>query len=171
MALRLHPIGQGPKKPYRDPYDNTYEENVNEEVWEINTNKLLKESLKESKQGFVGIEHYPLYMQGNIAWANKPKNKSKNKTNNQRIEQNRTPSTITNVSPIQYQQSPELTPLTTYAITPQNQYISMPNNSNTSNTSNSSNTSNTSKKRQQRRISRKNRKNSKSRKNRKTRTN
>jgi len=72
MALRLFPHGKGPMAPAVDPYNNTYEGNVDEEVWNVNTTELVKNTMKNIEEGKIESNNYPLDERRSITWSNKP---------------------------------------------------------------------------------------------------
>jgi len=95
MALRLHPIGQGPLGPSVNIYNNSYQENVEENVWPINTTELLKHTMKDVQEGKIEANNYPLNERQSVAWSNKPVTFRSN-----------------NLSPIAFQKSPYSAPFT-----------------------------------------------------------
>jgi len=80
MALRLHPVGQGPMQPYVNKYNNAYEGNVDETAWEVNTDDFLNEFKENQKRGYIESENYPLNQRRNVSGSNRRKTPSPKST-------------------------------------------------------------------------------------------
>jgi len=98
MALRLHPVGKGPLAPAVNVYNNDYDGDVDETTWEVETSDFEKNLKENAKKGLRETQNYSPSEQRSTAWSNRPKTSS-----------------IGNLSPIVYNQSPRTAEFSPFA--------------------------------------------------------